>query len=97
MLLAWVLMPDHWHGLIRLEGDETLSRAVARAKAAATRAWRERSTDIRPLWSAGFHDRALRRDASLVDAARYVVLNPVRAGLVSTCAGYPYWDAVWVG
>ena len=28
--------------------------------------------------------------------ARYVVTNPVRAGLVDNIMEYPHWDAVWM-
>ncbi len=28
-------------------------------------------------------------------AARYIIANPVRAGLVYSVRDYPYWDAVW--
>ena len=28
--------------------------------------------------------------------ARYVVANPLRAGLVEKLGDYPLWDAVWV-
>jgi putative transposase len=28
--------------------------------------------------------------------ARYVVANPLRAGLAGTIGDYPYWDAVWL-
>jgi hypothetical protein len=28
--------------------------------------------------------------------ARYVVMNPVRAGLVSRVGDYPFWDAAWI-
>ena len=31
---------------------------------------------------AGFHDRALRRDEDTLSTARYIVANPLRAGLV---------------
>ena len=30
-------------------------------------------------------------------AARYVIANPLRAGLVDEIGKYPYWDAVWLG
>ncbi len=96
-LLAWVLMPDHWHGLIELRGDEPLSRRVARAKAECTRQWNRTHGDGTSLWAPGFHDHALRTEESLVDCARYIVLNPVRAGLVRRCGDYPFWDAIWVG
>jgi hypothetical protein len=29
--------------------------------------------------------------------ARYIVANPLRAGLVEHLGDYPLWDAVWLG
>jgi hypothetical protein len=48
------------------------------------------------LWQKGYHDRALRRDEDLQQAARYIVANPLRAGLVKRLGDYPLWDAVWL-
>lgn len=93
-LLCWVLMPDHWHGILQLGEGEPLSRNVGRAKARAARAWRP--GDGSRLWQAGFHERALRKDEALLPVARYVVANPLRAGLARGFGSYPYWDAVWM-
>jgi len=93
-LLCWVLMPDHWHGLLRLGDGVSLARSVGRAKWLVTRCVPE--PEGTRLWARGFHDHALRRQEELIDVARYVVLNPVRAGLVSRVGDYPYWDAVWL-
>jgi REP element-mobilizing transposase RayT len=46
------------------------------------------------IWQKGFHDRALRRDEDVRTVARYTVLNPVRAGIVSRIWDHPLWDAV---
>jgi REP element-mobilizing transposase RayT len=94
-LLAWVLMPDHWHGLMQLGGGDELSGLVRQLKASSARRVRLACPRIGQVWAAGFHDRALRREDDLVDMARYLVLNPVRAGLVQRIRDYPYWDAVW--
>ena len=95
-LIAWVLMPDHVHWLLRL-GEEPLGGAVARMKSAVTRdSCRLRDTPRR-IWSPAFHDRAVRREEDLRAAARYVVANPLRAGLRDSLADYPFWDAVWLG
>lgn len=48
------------------------------------------------LWQDGFHDRALRREEDVLPAARYIVANPLRAGLVSRVGDYPLWDSVWL-
>jgi REP element-mobilizing transposase RayT len=96
-LLAWVLMPDHWHGIIELGGRESLERVVNRLKSNVARRVRIEVGGIVRVWADGFHDHALRKQDDLVALARYVVLNPVRAGLVSRVFDYPYWDAVWLG
>ncbi|MFB6261862.1 MAG: transposase, partial [Thiohalorhabdaceae bacterium] len=49
-----------------------------------------------PVWQPGFHDRAIRREEDLEAVARYVVANPLRAGLVDRIADYPHWDAAWL-
>ena len=95
-LLAWVLMPDHWHGLIELGAMETLPVCVQRLKANTSRSFRVgRQHD--GVWAPGFHDRAMRSSDDLRAAARYVIANPLRAGLVDEIGKYPYWDAVWLG
>jgi putative transposase len=95
-LLAWVLMPDHWHGLIELGDGDSLSRRVQLLKSNTARRVRSAADVDRRVWATGFHDRMLRRGDDLVAMARYLVLNPVRAGLVARVGEYPYWDAVWV-
>lgn len=88
-------MPDHWHGLIE-PGDEDLHRTVGRFKAAVSRAIKRESRRESPVWQRTFHERALRRDDDVKAAARYLVANPLRAGLVNHIGDYPYWNAVWL-
>lgn len=94
-LLCWVLMPDHFHALVRLDGMVTLSRVVQRLKSMSARACHEIQPEL-AIWSRAFHDHALRRDDDMLHTARYIVANPVRAGLVGRAGEYPFWDAVWV-
>ena len=49
-----------------------------------------------PIWQGGFHDHALRQEDDVREVARYIVANPLRAGLVEQLADYPHWDAVWL-
>lgn len=93
--LAWVVMPDHFHWLLVL-GDSDLAGLMLRVKSRTARAvnsWRGESGQ---LWQRGFHDRAIRREEDLPSVARYVIANPVRAGLVKRVQDYPLWDAIWV-
>ena len=67
-----------------------------RIKSATARAYNARSACTGAVWARAYHERALRRDNDLLGAARYLVSNPVRAGLVKCVGKYPFWDAVWV-
>ena len=94
--LAFVVMPDHLHWLLQLGEPLSLSQVVAVAKRwSAEQINRERSR-AGALWQAGFHDHAVRAEEDLRSVARYVIHNPVRAGLVASVGAYPHWDAIWV-
>ena len=94
--LCWVLMPDHWHGLIKLGEGANLSTVVQRIKGVTARYVNQSCAFDGPLWAKGFHDHALRRDEAIEQAARYIIANPVRAGLVEELMDYPYWDAYFI-
>ncbi len=88
--LCYVVMPDHLHWLFELAGTRSLSATVGALKALSARRIGH------PVWQPGFHDHAVRRDEDLRTLARYVVGNPLRAGLVDSIGDYPFWDAVWL-
>ena len=93
--MAWVVMPDHLHWLLELKHG-TLAELMCRIKSRSSRSVNlvRRSQDR--LWQRGYYDRALRRDEDIKDAARYIVMNPLRAGLVNRVGDYPLWDAIWI-
>lgn len=94
--LAFVVMPDHLHWLVKLRATGDLSRSIGRVKAISGRKANHMSGQTGKFWQSGFHDHALRSEESLEGFAWYVVANPVRAGLVGSVRDYPHWDAVWV-
>jgi REP element-mobilizing transposase RayT len=93
--LAWVVMPDHFHWLVELQ-QGSLGDLMQKTKSLSTKAVNQFTGRKMTLWQKGFHDRALRREQDLVKVARYVVANPLRAGLVEKLGDYPLWDAKWV-
>ena len=93
--LAWVVMPDHVHWLLQL-GEVTLATLMQRFKCQSSSALRRAGAKATPIWQAGYYDRALRHDEDVFKAARYIVANPIRAGLVARAGDYPHWDAVWL-
>ncbi len=94
-LLCWVLMPDHFHGLVQLNSQEPLSMVIQRFKAHLTRSFNLQSRTNQALWQSGFHDHALRNESDLLEVARYIVMNPIRAGICRRVGDYPFWNAVW--
>ncbi|UZE09472.1 MULTISPECIES: REP-associated tyrosine transposase [Pseudomonas] len=93
--MAWVVMPDHLHWLVELHHG-TLAELMCRIKSRSSRSINLVRGGQGRIWQPGYYDRALRRDEDIKDAARYIVLNPLRAGLVKRIGDYPLWDAIWL-
>ena len=88
-VVAYVLMPDHVHLLpIAQSENADLTRFVKHFKQVTGFAYRQATR--RPLWQAGYHERILRDDEATQDVARYILENPVRAGLAKSLGEWPY-------
>ena len=94
--LAFVVMPDHLHWLFILCGSRSLSTAVGTMKSYSTRRLNSLLERRGRIWRQGFYDHAIQNDEVLVHVARYIVTNPLRAGIVKTVRQYSLWDCVWV-
>jgi putative transposase len=87
-VLTYCLMPDHLHVLASLvEGGRSLSRWVADFKRWTTReAKKLRGAKLR--WQPGFYEHVVRRNEDVTELARYILANPVRAGLTDDWRAY---------
>ena len=94
--LAFVVMPDHVHWLIQLRDQTSLSRVLQTTKSVSAHQLNRYLKRKGRFWQDGFHDHALRKEEAVIEAARYIIANPIRAGLVSSARSYSHWDAVWV-
>jgi REP element-mobilizing transposase RayT len=81
-------MPDHAHLLIGVGSGADLCRLVGSWKSRCFLARRVAGNSTR-FWQRSFYDHAIRGDEDLLAAARYVLENPVRAGLVKDYREYP--------
>ncbi|MBC3346702.1 transposase [Pseudomonas sp. SWRI196] len=93
--LAWVVMPDHLHWLVQLEQAQ-LTHVMQAVKSRSTLAINRATNRKGAFWQSGFHDRAIRDNQDLRPVARYIIANPLRAGLVDRIGDYPLWDAIWL-
>ncbi|WP_433852882.1 REP-associated tyrosine transposase [Stenotrophomonas nitritireducens] len=92
---AWVVMPDHLHWLFTLDQGE-LSACLRRFKSRSARAINQVRRQSGAIWQPGFYNHRLRDDEDLRGQARYIVANPVRAGLVADVHEYPHWGCQWI-
>ena len=88
-VMAWVLMPDHWHGVLQLN-QYSLSRVIQTFKSLSARQVQAMRSTSGPVWQHTFHDRAIRNEREFLLALRYVHDNPVRAALCAMAEDYPY-------
>jgi len=88
-VLAYCVMPDHLHLLIEgMSAEADLQEAVRSWKQRTGYDWKTR-TGTR-LWQPGFHDRVLREGDDTRSVVRYILLNPVRAGLANAPRDYQW-------
>lgn len=89
---AWCLMPNHVHLIVVPAGADGLRRAFGEAHRRYGRMVNAREGWTGHFWQARFGSSAL-DEAHLLQAVRYVELNPVRAHLVPGAANWPWSSA----
>ncbi|WP_107850401.1 REP-associated tyrosine transposase [Oceanimonas marisflavi] len=94
--LAWVLMPEHLHWLLQLNEAASLAGLIHTFKGRSARRVNHHLGRSGACWQRGFHDHAIRQEEDLRQIARYIIANPLRAGLVNRVGDYPLWDAIWI-
>jgi len=79
---AYCLMPNHYHLLVETP-DADLSRGMRQLNGVYTQRYNRRHRRVGHLFQGRFKAVLVQRDTHLVQVARYIVLNPVAAGLVA--------------
>lgn len=88
-LYAYCLMDNHYHLLIETpEGN--LSRGMQRINSAYSQAFNRHHALTGHLFQGRYKAILVDRDAYLRELCRYLVLNPVRAGLVERAEDWPW-------
>jgi putative transposase len=86
---AYCYMPDHVHLLVEgLADDSDCRQFISRAKQYA--GFHYQAAFGQRLWQRYGFERVLRGDEAAVSVARYILENPVRAGLVEDVRAYPF-------
>jgi putative transposase len=84
---AYCLMNNHFHLLIETPGAN-LSRGMRQLNGVYTQSFNRRHEKVGHLFQGRFKAILVQRDSYLLELARYIVLNPVRAKAVKTPESY---------
>jgi len=87
-LIAWCVMPNHVHAVIRAMGTQKLERILHSWKSFTAKRANELLGRTGVFWQREYYDRIIRDEEDLERTIEYVLENPEKAGLV----GWP-----WVG
>lgn len=88
-LVAWVIMPNHVHILIRLLGENLLSEVMHSIKSYTAHQANKLLGRTGRFWSVESFDRYIRNAEHFHSTAKYIEENPVKAGL---CSGPEDWE-----
>lgn len=95
-ILAWCLMPNHWHLVLwpRLDGE--LSEYMRLVTLMHTQRWHAHrsSTGTGHLYQGRFKSFAVQHDAHFLTVCRYVEANALRGGLVRRAEDWR-WSSLW--
>ncbi len=81
---VFLLMPDHLHALFSFPpSDKPFKQVISKWKE-----WTAKQTGVK--WQRDFFEHRLRKEESRREKADYILLNPVRKGLVPKPEDWPY-------
>jgi len=98
VIIAYCLMPNHYHSVIRQKGNTPISTFIQRLFLIYTQAYNKQQGRRGPLFEGRFKCIHIDSDEYVIHLCRYVHLNPVVAGLVSRPEDWPYSNyREWIG
>jgi putative transposase len=88
-VVAYCLMPNHYHLLICLKTDD-LNSIMQPFNMSYAKAINKRYGRVGPLFQGRFAGKIVDKDEYLLHLSRYIHLNPVQAGLVRQAEAWEY-------
>jgi putative transposase len=95
-LLAWCVLPNHWHFVLWPRRDGELSEFMRWLTVTQTQRWHaaHRTAGTGPLYQGRFKSFPIEADERLLTVVRYVERNPLRARLVEAAETWR-WSSLW--
>lgn len=85
-----IQVPDDWNGEAAIPGYRNLPELMNLIKGGSAYLVNQRLARKGPLWERGYFDRYIRSPEHFAATYRYILNNPVRAGLVAHWSEYPF-------
>src|SRR5881397_34989 len=95
-ILAYCVMPNHWHLVLWPERDRYLSAFTGWLTLTHTQRWHAHchNSGSGHLYQGRFKSFPVQSDEHLLTVCRYVERNALRAGLVARAEQWP-WSSLW--
>ncbi|MGA2217043.1 MAG: transposase [Terracidiphilus sp.] len=90
VLHDFVVMPDHLHLLLTVEGEMTIEKAMQLIKGGFSYRLKRDFQYPGEVWQRGFSEMRADDRESFLRYREYISQNPVKAGLVGSPDEYPY-------
>ena len=86
----FVVMPDHMHLLITVDGATTIERALQFIKGGFSYRLKKEYGYLGEVWQTGFSEVRVEDQQSFARHREYIAANPVKAGLAASEEAFPY-------
>ena len=96
--IAYCLLPNHYHFLIRQDGEHRAGLLPQRVFNSYSKAYNKRYEHSGTLFEGNYRAVAVEKEAYLLHLCRYIHANPVIHGLIADIAEWPYSNYLeWIG
>ena len=89
MFYAYCLMRNHYHLVLQI-GEKGISRGMCELNTGYAKTYNARRGRINHLFGKRFWSELITTDERLLTTSRYVVQNPIRAGICEACEDWPW-------
>ena len=97
-VIAYCLMPNHYHFLVRQNGEDPAGLLPQRVFNSYTKAYNKRYNHSGTIFERRYQAIFVEQERYLKHLCRYIHLNPVKDGIVEDVEDWPYSNyAEWVG
>jgi len=93
VILAYCLMPNHVHLLVRPLGENALSKMMQGIALCYTQYFNRKNKRTGCLWECRYHSTVIDEETYLWAVSKYIEGNPVRARIVESPEAYRYSSA----